>query len=76
MKISSDTRRAISVIFFYTALLSFLIGIAARFKSDFHARTEISAAGFTVAAVLAALGVITFLFSLGRKTNGRPEPPL
>jgi len=67
MKMSSDTRRAISVILFYTALLCFLIGMAARLKSDFHSRAEISTAGFTVAAVLVALGVITFLFSLGKK---------
>jgi hypothetical protein len=67
MKMSSDTRRAISVILFYTALLCFLIGMAARLKSDFHSRLEISTAGFTVAAVLVALGVITFLFSLGKK---------
>jgi len=47
--------------------LFFLIGMAARLKSDFHSRLEISTAGFTVAAVLVALGVITFLFSLGKK---------
>jgi nitrogen fixation-related uncharacterized protein len=69
MKMSSDTRKAISVILFYTALLFFLIGMAAQFKSDFHSRAEISTAGFTVAAVLAALGLITFLFSLTRKQD-------
>jgi uncharacterized membrane protein len=67
MKMSPDTRRAISVIFFYTALLCFLIGVAARFKSDFHSRLEISTAGFTVAAVFVALGVIMFLSSLRKK---------
>ena len=67
MKISSETKKALSVIFFYTALLFFLIGTAARFKSDFHSRAEISTAGFTVAAVLAALGLISFLFSLRKK---------
>jgi glycerol uptake facilitator-like aquaporin len=76
MKMSSDTRRAISVIFFYTALLFFLIGMAARLKSDFHSRLEISTAGFTVAAILASLGVVTFLFSLRGKTNKPAEPPL
>ena len=75
MKMSSDTRRAISVILFYTALLFFLIGMAARLKSDFHSRMEISTAGFGVAAILVALGVITFLFSLG-KTAKPEEPPL
>ncbi len=76
MKMSSDTKKAISVIFFYTALLFFLIGMAARLKSDFHSRTEISTAGFTVAAVLAALGLITFLFSWRNKTDKPSEPPL
>jgi hypothetical protein len=75
MKMSSDTRKAISVILFYTALLFFLIGMAARLKSDFHSRAEISAAGFAVAAVLAALGVIMFLFSWRGKTNNPPQPP-
>jgi ABC-type Fe3+-siderophore transport system permease subunit len=76
MKMSSDTCKAISVIFFYTALLSFLIGTAARLKSDFHSRIEISTAGFTVAAVLAALGLITFLLSLRKKTDHQSEPPV
>jgi ABC-type Fe3+-siderophore transport system permease subunit len=76
MQMSSDTKKAISVIFFYLALLSFLIGMAARLKSDFHSRLEISTAGFAVAAVLAALGVITFLFSWRGKTNKPAEPPL
>jgi len=76
MKMSSDTHRAISVICFYTALLSFLLGMAARLKESFHSRAEISTAGFVVAAVLAALGVIAFLFSLGGKTDKPAEPPL
>jgi uncharacterized membrane protein YtjA (UPF0391 family) len=76
MKMSSDTRKAISVILFYMALLFFLIGMAARLKSDFHSRTEISTAGFTVAAVLAALGLITFLLSLRKKTDHQSEPPV
>ena len=69
MKISADTQKAISLILIYTALLFFLIGAAARLKSEFHARLEISTAGFTVAAVLVALGIITFLFSLGKKQS-------
>jgi len=76
MKISSDTCKAISVIFFYMALLSFLIGMAGRLKESFHSRAEISTAGFTVAAVLAALGLITFLFSWGKKTDKPSEPPV
>jgi predicted permease len=69
MKISADTQKAISLILIYTALLFFLIGAAARLKSEFHARLEIATAGFTVAAVLVALGIITFLFSLGKKQS-------
>jgi asparagine N-glycosylation enzyme membrane subunit Stt3 len=76
MKMSTDTRRAISIICFYTALLFFLIGMAARLKESFHSRAEISTAGFVVAAVLAALGVIAFLFSWGGKTDKPTEPPL
>ena len=62
MKISADARKAISVILLYTALLFFLIGVAARVKSEFHARVEISTAGFVVAAILATLGLVNFLF--------------
>ena len=69
MKLSADTQKAISVILIYLALLFFLIGIAARLKSEFHARLQISTAGFVVAAVLASAGVIILLFSLaGRKS--------
>ncbi len=67
MKMSSDTSKAISVILIYLALLFFLIGMAARLKENFHSRTEISTAGFTVAAVLVALSVVAFLFSLRKK---------
>jgi hypothetical protein len=67
MKISSDTQKALSIILIYLALLFFLIGIAARLKESFHSRAEISTAGFTVAAVFVALGVITFLSSLRKK---------
>ena len=67
MKISSDTQKALSVILIYLALLFFLIGMAARLKESFHSRAEISTAGFTVAAVFVALGVIMFLSSLRKK---------
>jgi hypothetical protein len=60
-------KKAISLILFYTALLFFLIGLAARMKSDFHGRMEISKTGFVVAAVLAAFGLIALLFSSKRK---------
>jgi hypothetical protein len=67
MKISADTRKAISLILIYLALLFFLIGVAARAKSEFHARLEISTAGFVIAAILATAGVITLLFSFTGK---------
>ena len=63
MKISSETRKAIALILIYTALLFFLIGFAARMKSDFHHRSEISKAGLTAAAVCAVVGVGALLFS-------------
>ncbi len=69
MKMSSETKKALSVIFIYMALLFFLIGMAARLKESFHSRAEISTAGFSIAAVLVALGVISFLFSLGKKQS-------
>jgi hypothetical protein len=67
MSMNPDDRKAISLILFYTALLFFLIGVAARMKSDFHARVEISKAGFVIAAVLAAFGVVMLLFSSKRR---------
>jgi hypothetical protein len=69
MKITSETKKAISLILIYLALLFFLIGMAARLKESFHSRLEISTAGFVVAAVFATLGVIAFLFSCGRKQD-------
>jgi len=36
---------------------------------DFHYRAEISMAGLTVAAVLAGLGVLVFLFALRKRQN-------
>lgn len=62
MAISNETRKAIGLILIYTALLFFLIGFAARMKSDFHHRMEISKAGWTTSAVLAAAGVSALLF--------------
>ena len=69
MATSGDTRRAIGLILIYTALLFFLIGFAARMKSDFHHREEISKAGLTTGAVLAAAGVSTLLFSRSSKRD-------
>jgi hypothetical protein len=67
MNISSETRKAIGLILIYTALLFFLIGFAARMKSDFHHRSEISSAGLTAAAVCAVAGVAALLFSRSTK---------
>ncbi len=67
MKISSEDQKAISIILIYTALLFFLLGMAARMKMDFHYRAEISMAGLTTAAVLATLGVIVFVVAWSRK---------
>ena len=69
MKISSETKKALSVIFLYMALLSFLIGMAAWLKEGFQSRAEISTAGFTTAAILAGLGLIAFLFSLRKQQS-------
>jgi hypothetical protein len=69
MRISSDDKKAIGVILIYLALLFFLIGLAARLKESFHFRAEISAVGFTAAAIAATVGVILVLVSL-RKRQG------
>jgi hypothetical protein len=67
MKMSSETRRAISVILFYSALLFFLLGFAARAKMNFHGRMEISTTSFVIAAVLVAFGVVFLMLSFGKK---------
>jgi hypothetical protein len=69
MRISSDDKKAIGVILIYLALLFFLIGLAAQLKESFHFRAEISAVGFTAAAIAGAVGVILVLVSL-RKRQG------
>jgi uncharacterized membrane protein len=67
MKMSSDDQKAIGLILVCLGFLFFLIGLAARLKESFHSRAEISTAGFTVAAIMAGLGVIVFLFSWRKK---------
>jgi uncharacterized membrane protein YtjA (UPF0391 family) len=64
----ANDEKGLSVILLYIALLFFLIGGAARMKSDFHYRMEISTASWVVAAILASLGVILFLFSLRKRS--------
>jgi hypothetical protein len=67
MKMSSETRRAISVISFYSALLFCLLGFASRIKMEFHGRVQISTDFFVAAAVFGAFGLVFLLMSLGKK---------
>ena len=67
MKLSSDDQKAIGVILLYLGLLFFLIGLAARLKESFQSRAEISMAGFTAAAIMAAVGILMILFSWKKK---------
>ena len=67
MKISTDDQRAIGLILFCVGVLSFLIGLAGHLKSEYHHRGEILSAGFTIAIILAAIGVVLFLVSLRKK---------
>jgi len=69
MKISADDQRAIGLIFFCIAFLCFLIGLAGHLKENYHSRAEIASTGFSAAVILAAIGVILFLFS-SRKKRG------
>jgi len=64
---SSDDQKAIGLILICVGFLFFLIGLAARLKESFQSRAEISTVGFTAAAIMAALGVIVFLFSLNKR---------
>ena len=67
MNISTDDKRAIGLILLCIGVLCFLIGIAGHFKSDYHSRGEISCTGFTIAIILAAIGIVMFLVSLRKK---------
>ena len=67
MKISNDDQRAIGLILFCVGVLSFLIGFAGHLKENYHYRGEISSTGFTIAIILAAIGVVLFLVSLRKK---------
>jgi uncharacterized membrane protein len=69
MKISSDDKKAISLILICLGLLSFLIGIAAHLKAGFQSRAEITTTGFVAAAIFAGLGILVFLFSITKKQN-------
>jgi hypothetical protein len=67
MRISNDDQKAIGLILICMGFLFFLIGLAAHLKEGFQSRAEISAVGFTAAAVAAALGIVFVLFSLRKK---------
>ncbi len=67
MRMSSDDQKAIGLILICVGFLFFLIGLAAQLKESFQSRAEISTVGFTAAAIMAALGVIVFLFSLKKR---------
>ena len=67
MKISADDQRAIGLIMFCVGVLSFLIGLAGNLKENYHYRGEISSTGFTIAIILAGIGVVLFLVSLRKK---------
>ena len=69
MKISNDDQRAIGLILFCVGVLSFLIGLAGALKENYHYRGEISSTGFTIAIILAGIGVVLFLASLRKKRN-------
>ncbi len=55
------------MILFSVGVLSFLIGLAGALKENYHHRGEISSMGFTIAIILAAIGVVMFLVSLRKK---------
>jgi LPXTG-motif cell wall-anchored protein len=67
MKISNDDQRAIGLILFCVGVLSFLIGLAGHLKENYHFRGEISSTGFTIAIILAAIGILMFLVSFRKK---------
>ena len=67
MKISNDDQRAIGLIMFCVGVLAFLIGLAGHLKENYHHRGEISSIGFTIAIILAAIGIVMFLVSFRKK---------
>ena len=69
MKISTDDKRAIGLILCCIGVLSFLIGLAGHLKENYHYRGEISSTGFTIAIILAGIGVVLFLVSLRKKRD-------
>jgi Zn-dependent protease with chaperone function len=69
MKMSSDARKAISLILMCLALLCFLLGTAARNKMYFRGRAEGSRIGFAAAGVFAGAGIAILVFSRSRERS-------
>ena len=67
MKMSTESRKGMSVICFYSALLFALLAFAAKMKMDFHGRVELSTGFLITASVLAAFGLVFLLLSFGKK---------
>lgn len=63
----TDDQKGISVILFSLAVLFTLLGFAARAKSNFHGRMEISTTTFIAAAVLAVFALIFLIVSIIKK---------
>jgi putative Mn2+ efflux pump MntP len=69
MKVSSDDKKAISLILICLGFLFFLIGLAGHLKESFHSRAEITTTGFVAAAIFAGLGVLVLLLSFTKKQS-------
>ena len=61
MKISTDDQRAIGLIVICVGFLCFLIGLGGQFKENYHCKAEIASTGFTAAAILVGIGVLSIL---------------
>jgi hypothetical protein len=63
MKMSSEARKAVSLILICLALLFFLLGMAAHMKMYFRGRDQGARIGFTAAGVFAGAGIVILVFS-------------
>jgi len=63
MKMSSEARKAVSLILICLALLFFLLGMAAHMKMYFRGRDQGARIGFTAAGVFAGAGIVILAFS-------------
>ena len=69
MKMSSEVRKAVSLILICLALLFFLLGMAARLKMNFRGRAQGSRIGLTAAGVLAGAGIAMLVFARSRERS-------